>query len=135
MAPLAHRFEALSVYLHKRVLILLALGFSSGLPLMLVFGTLSAWLREAGVERATIGFLSWVTLAYSIKFLWAPLVDRLPIPLLTRLLGRRRAWLVLAQLMLMAGLAGMAMTDPMANLAALVGFALMVAFALSLIHI
>ncbi|MBY5978758.1 AmpG family muropeptide MFS transporter [Ferrimonas balearica] len=129
MAPLAHRFEALSVYLHKRVLILLALGFSSGLPLMLVFGTLSAWLREAGVERATIGFLSWVTLAYSIKFLWAPLVDRLPIPLLTRLLGRRRAWLVLAQLMLMAGLAGMAMTDPMANLAALVGFALMVAFA------
>ncbi|MBY6187023.1 MFS transporter [Marinobacter hydrocarbonoclasticus] len=129
MSPLSRRFEPLTVYLHKRVLVLLALGFSSGLPLMLVFGTLSAWLREAGIERATIGFLSWVTLAYSIKFLWAPLVDRLPIPLLSRMLGRRRAWLLAAQLMLIAGLAGMSVTDPISNLVALVGFALMVAFA------
>ncbi len=129
MTRLAQRFEPLTVYLHKRVLVLLALGFSSGLPLMLVFGTLSAWLREAGIERATIGFLSWVTLAYSIKFLWAPLVDRLPLPLLSRTLGRRRAWLLLAQVLLILGLWGMSMTDPIADLPRLVGFALMVAFA------
>ncbi|MBY5990588.1 AmpG family muropeptide MFS transporter [Ferrimonas balearica] len=129
MTGLMDRLGALKVYAHKRVLVLLALGFSSGLPLMLVFGTLSAWLREAGIERATIGFLSWVTLAYSVKFLWAPLVDRLPLPLLSRFFGRRRAWLLLAQLTLILGLVGMAGTDPTAQLFTLVGFALLVAFA------
>jgi PAT family beta-lactamase induction signal transducer AmpG len=65
--------------------------------LLLVLGTLSFWLREAGIDRTTIGFLSWVGLAYAFKWAWAPLVDRLPIPILSRLLGRRRAWLLLAQ--------------------------------------
>ncbi|WP_417346180.1 AmpG family muropeptide MFS transporter [Ferrimonas sp.] len=125
---LKQRFGAFSVYLHRRVLLLLALGFSSGLPLMLVFGSLSFWLREAGIDRTTIGFLSWVAMAYSIKFLWAPLVDRMPLPLLTRALGRRRGWMLLAQVGLILGLGGMASSDPTTSLTALVGFALMVAF-------
>ena len=104
------------------------LGFSAGLPLLLVFGTLSFWLREAGINRTTIGYLSWVGLAYGFKWVWAPLVDRLPIPLLTRLLGRRRSWLLLAQLAIMAGLVGMALTDPRVALTPVVWCALAVAF-------
>ena len=89
--------DAWRVYLEPASLRMLALGFSAGLPLLLVFGTLSFWLREAGIDRSTIGYLSWVGLAYGFKWAWAPLVDRLPIPLLTRALGRRRSWLLLAQ--------------------------------------
>lgn len=81
--------DALKVYLEPASLRMLALGFSAGLPLLLVLGTLSFRLREAGVDRSTIGFLSWVGLAYGFKWVWAPLVDRLPIPPLTSLLGRR----------------------------------------------
>ena len=77
---------------------MLVLGFAAGLPLLLVLGTLSFRLREAGVERAMIGFLSWVGLAYAFKWVWAPLVDRLPLPGLTTWLGRRRSWLLLAQI-------------------------------------
>ena len=108
---------------------MLALGFSAGLPLLLVFGTLSFWLREAGVDRSTIGYLSWVGLAYGFKWAWAPLVDRLPIPLLTRLLGRRRSWLLLAQATIVLALCGMAFTDPQAALTPIVWFALATAFA------
>ncbi len=104
------------------------LGFSAGLPLLLVFGTLSFWLREAGINRTTIGYLSWVGLAYGFKWVWAPLVDRLPIPVLTRLLGRRRSWLLLAQLTIMAALVGMALTDPRVALSPVVWCALAVAF-------
>jgi PAT family beta-lactamase induction signal transducer AmpG len=120
---------SLEIYRHPRVLTLMALGFSSGLPLLLVFGTLSFWLREAGIDRATIGFISWVALAYGFKWTWAPLVDRLPIPLLTRHLGRRRAWLLLAQAVLCCAIAGMAVTDPALHLERLVWLALLVAFA------
>ncbi|MFI3247068.1 MAG: AmpG family muropeptide MFS transporter [Ferrimonas sp.] len=123
------KFNALSVYANSRVLSLFALGFSSGLPLVLVFGTLSFWLREAGIERATIGFLSWVALTYSLKFLWAPLVARLQIPILGGLLGRRRGWLLATQLVLMAGLTAMAYTDPQTHLMQLVLLALLVSFA------
>lgn len=108
---------------------MLLLGFSAGLPLLLVFGTLSFWLREAGVDRTTIGFLSWVGLAYGFKWVWAPLVDRLPIPILTRLLGRRRSWLLLSQTVIMASLVGMALTDPKQSLMPVVWCALAVAFA------
>jgi PAT family beta-lactamase induction signal transducer AmpG len=108
---------------------MLLLGFSAGLPLLLVLGTLSYRLREAGIDRTTIGFLSWVGLAYAFKWAWAPLVDRLPLPLLTRVLGRRRSWLLASQLVLIAGLAGMALTDPLHNLHLLVAFALLTAFA------
>ena len=107
---------------------MLALGFSAGLPLLLVFGTLSFWLREAGVDRTTIGFLSWVGLAYGFKWMWAPLVDRLPIPVLTRLLGRRRSWLLLSQAVIMVALVMMALTDPTLALAPMVWCAVAVAF-------
>ena len=120
--------EVWLVYLEAATWRMLLLGFSAGLPLLLVFGTLSFWLREAGINRTTIGYLSWVGLAYGFKWVWAPLVDRLPIPLLTRLLGRRRSWLLLAQLTIMAALIGMALTDPRVALMPVVWCALAVAF-------
>jgi PAT family beta-lactamase induction signal transducer AmpG len=108
---------------------MLALGFSAGLPLLLVLGTLSFWLREAGIDRTTIGHLSWVGLAYGFKWAWAPLVDRMPLPVLTRVLGRRRSWLLLSQLVIMGALAVMAFTDPKLALSPVVWSALAVAFA------
>lgn len=120
--------RALRVYLEPASLRMFMLGFSAGLPLLLVLGTLSFRLREAGIDRATIGYLSWVGLAYGFKWVWAPLVDRVPIPLLTRALGRRRSWLLLAQGAIIAGLAGMAMADPREALGPLVWCALAVAF-------
>ncbi len=122
-------FKALAVYTHPRVVGMLFLGFSAGLPLLLVLGTLSFWLAEAGIARATIGHLSWVGLAYGFKFLWAPLVDRLPLPFLTVRLGKRRAWLLLSQVCIAAALLGMANTDPATDLTHMVFFALAVAFA------
>ena len=121
--------QTLRVYLEPASLRMFALGFSAGLPLLLVLGTLSFRLREAGIDRTTIGYLSWVGLAYGFKWCWAPLVDRLPIPLLTRALGRRRSWLLLSQLAIVAGLVGMALVDPRAGLDAVVWCALVVAFA------
>ncbi|RYX96564.1 MAG: permease [Comamonadaceae bacterium] len=117
------------VYAERATLRMLFLGFSAGLPLLLVFGTLSFWLREAGVDRTTIGYLSWVGLAYGFKWVWAPLVDRLPIPVLTRLLGRRRSWLLLSQITIMVALTGMALTDPRLSLLPMIWCALAVAFA------
>ena len=108
---------------------MLFLGFSAGLPLLLVVGTLSFRLREAGIDRDTISFLGWVGLAYGFKWIWAPLVDRLPIPLLTRMLGQRRSWLLASQLLVMAGLAGMALSDPQQELETVVRMALLAAFA------
>jgi PAT family beta-lactamase induction signal transducer AmpG len=107
---------------------MLFLGFSAGLPLLLVFGTLSYWLREAGIERSTIGFLSWVALAYGFKWVWAPLVDRLQLPWLTKKLGRRRAWMLLAQISVFTGLCGLAFSDPHQGLRSFVLLALLVAF-------
>ncbi|MDH5479994.1 MAG: MFS transporter [Nitrosomonas sp.] len=121
--------STLNIYTHPRVLGMLSLGFSAGLPLLLILGTLSFWLREAGIDRTTIGHLSWIGLAYSLKWLWAPLVDRLSLPVLTRLLGRRRAWLLLSQIVIALSLVGMASTDPVINLSHMVYFALAVAFA------
>lgn len=120
--------EAMAVYRHPKVAAMLFLGFSAGLPFLLVFSTLSAWMAQAGVARGTIGLLSWVGITYSIKFFWAPVVDRLPLPLLTRALGRRRAWMLVAQLGMAAGLAGLAVHDPATQLATMVWFALLVAF-------
>ena len=105
------------------------LGFSAGLPLLLVLGTLSFRLREAGIDRTTIGYLSWVGLAYGFKWAWAPLVDRLALPGLTRALGRRRSWLLASQLAIIGGLIGMALANPLDGLNSLVWFALIVAFA------
>src|SRR6185295_16443275 len=86
--------EAFSVYCKPRVLIVLFLGFSAGLPLALSGGTLLVWMREAGVNLGTIGLFALVGTPYTLKFLWAPLDDALDIPVLSRLLGRRRGWLV-----------------------------------------
>ena len=121
--------DALRVYREPASLRMLALGFAAGLPLLLVLGTLSFRLREAGVDRATIGHLSWVGLAYGFKWVWAPLVDRVPIPGLTRWMGRRRSWLLVSQLTIAAGLLGMAVIDPRNGLQPLVMCALLVAFA------
>jgi PAT family beta-lactamase induction signal transducer AmpG len=115
------------VYLQPASVRMLLLGFSAGLPLLLVLGTLSFRLREAGIDRSTIGYLSWVGLAYGFKWVWAPLVDRLPIPFFTLRLGRRRSWLLLAQVMVMVGLVGMALTDPSQTLGPVVWCALLVA--------
>lgn len=120
--------ESFLVYKNPKVIAMLFLGFSAGLPLLLVFGTLSAWLRVEGVDKTTIGFVSWVALAYGLKFLWSPLVDRLPIPILTRVLGQRRSWMVLAQLGVIYGLIKMAGSDPVLQLQTLVLFAVITAF-------
>lgn len=128
-APRRNWRQSMAVYLTPPCLRMFSLGFSAGLPLLLVLGTLSFRLREAGLDRSTIGHLSWVALAYGFKWAWAPLVDRLHIPGLTRWLGRRRSWLLLSQLAIMAGLVGMATVDPRLALAPLVWCALLVAFA------
>ena len=107
---------------------MLFLGFSAGLPLLLILGTLSFWLREAGIDRSTIGYLTWVGLIYAFKWVWAPLVDRLRIPFLTKWFGRRRSWLLFAQALIIVGLVGMASIDPKAALNAIVWCALLVAF-------
>jgi len=107
---------------------MLFLGFSAGLPFMLVFSTLSAWLREVGIERATIGMLSWVGIIYSVKFFWAPVVDRLQLPVIGRLLGRRRSWMLVAQIGIAIGLANMAHLSPVGHLGTVAALALLVAF-------
>ena len=82
--------ESVRAFLHPRVVTMLFLGFSAGVPILLIFSTLSLWLREADVSRSTVTFFSWAALGYSFKFVWAPLIDRLPLPVLTARLGRRR---------------------------------------------
>jgi MFS transporter, PAT family, beta-lactamase induction signal transducer AmpG len=104
--------DTLVVYLKPRVLIVLFLGFSAGLPLALSGSTLLVWMREAGVDLGTIGLFALVGTPYTIKFLWAPVVDALDVPVISRLLGRRRGWLVFSQLMLIASIAFLAVCDP-----------------------
>jgi len=99
-------------WLHPKAVALLFLGFSAGLPLLLIFSTLSVWLREAGVVRSAVTFFSWAALGYSFKFLWAPLVDLLPLPVVTRILGRRRSWMLLSQFMIIAAIIWMGLVDP-----------------------
>jgi PAT family beta-lactamase induction signal transducer AmpG len=104
------------------------LGFAAGLPLLLVFSTLSAWLRDADVSRTAIGFFGWVGITYSIKVLWAPVIDRLKLPWLTDTLGQRRSWMLLGQFGVMLGLMGMVGCDPQTQLTSLAAFAVLVAF-------
>ncbi len=120
--------DAWQVYAHPRVVGMAFLGFSAGLPLLLVGGTFTAWLRDLGVELAAIGFLSWVGMAHSIKVLWAPVVDRLALPGLTRWFGRRRSWMLLAQLTIAIALAGIAFTDPTEALWLVAVWAVLAAF-------
>jgi PAT family beta-lactamase induction signal transducer AmpG len=104
--------DTLAVYLQRRVLVVLLLGFSSGLPIVLVGSTLQAWMKESGIDIKTIGLFAAVAVPYNVKFLWAPLVDSLDVPVLGRLLGRRRAWLLLSQAWLMAAIACLGLCDP-----------------------
>ena len=115
-------------FFQRRVLVMLALGFSAGLPNLLIFDTLSAWLRDEGVSLAVIGFFSLATLAYSAKFLWAPLVDRTRIPVLTGWLGHRRSWMLAAQIAIMIGLWLISGQSPAENLGAMAAFAVFVGF-------
>ncbi len=126
--PLTPWLQSFKVYLEPASLRMLSLGFSAGLPLALVFGTFFFWLREAGIDRATIGYLSWVGMAYTFKWAWSPLVDRMPIPYLTKTLGRRRSWLLVSQLVIAGALVGMALNDPKLALAPVVWCAIAVAF-------
>lgn len=120
--------EAFRVYQDPQVLAMLFLGFAAGLPILLVFGTLSAWLNSEGIDKTTIGFVSWVALAYGLKFIWSPLVDRLRLPLLTGWLGQRRSWMLLAQVGIIFGLLLMSQSDPQQGLSWLVAFAVLTAF-------
>jgi MFS transporter, PAT family, beta-lactamase induction signal transducer AmpG len=120
--------SAFLVYVQPRVRSMVFLGFSAGLPFLLVFSTLSAWLRDEGVERSVIGFFSWIGITYSIKVFWAPVIDRLPLPFLTKFLGKRRSWMLLAQLGIVGGLVGMGSSDPHSQLQQIALFAVWVAF-------
>lgn len=123
--------ESLAVVLRPQVWVMLLLGFSAGLPIMLIFSSLSIWLLEAGIQKSEVTYFSWAALGYSFKFVWAPLVDRVPIPWLTRVVGARRSWMLLAQLGIISAILLMAATDPalgqtqvmiMAAAAVLLGF-------------
>ena len=104
--------DTLAVYLQRRVLIVMFLGFSSGLPLALSGSTLLIWMRESGVNLGTIGLFALVGTPYTVKFAWAPLIDALDVPILSRLLGRRRGWLLLSQFLLMVAIVFLALCDP-----------------------
>ena len=110
--------DSVKAFAHPRVVTMLFLGFSAGVPILLIFSSLSLWLREAGVEKSAVTYFSWAALGYSFKFVWAPLVDRLPLPLLTGALGRRRGWMLLSQLAVAASILWMASIDPAVGLVA-----------------
>lgn len=104
--------NSLKAFSHPRVVTMLFLGFSAGIPILLIFSSLSLWLREAGVEKAAVTYFSWAALGYSFKFVWAPLVDQLPLPWLSRIMGRRRAWMLVAQGAIITAILLMASIDP-----------------------
>ncbi len=120
--------DGLKAYAHPRVISMLFFGFSAGLPLLLVFSTLSAWLRDEGVDHSTIGYFSWVGILFSIKVFWSPVVDSKSIPWLTQRMGQRRSWMIIAQCGIVLSLAMMALTDPLEQLDWIAKWALCVAF-------
>jgi len=111
--------EAIAAFFHPRVLTMLFLGFSAGVPILLIFSSLSLWLVEAGVKKSAVTYFSWAALGYSFKFVWAPIVDRLPLPLLGRSLGRRRSWLLFSQFAVIGAILWMASVDPAVGLQSL----------------
>jgi PAT family beta-lactamase induction signal transducer AmpG len=122
-------FAASGVYFERRIIIVFLLGFSAGLPFLLMFGTLTAWLSESGIDKTSIGLFVLTGTAFTLKFLWAPLVDRLPLPFVARLLGQRRSWLALAQLVCIASLVGIGLSDPTTGLRVTVLWTVVLAFA------
>lgn len=127
-AALADQSRDWRFYWQKNVVVLFLLGFSAGLPFLLVYSTLSAWLKDAGLQMSTISTFAWLGFAYSLKFVWAPFIDSLPVPGLTRLLGRRRSWLLVAQLAIAAALLLLATSDPSEAIGVFAIIALVVAF-------
>ncbi|MBH89627.1 MAG: MFS transporter [Magnetovibrio sp.] len=121
--------QASKIYLERRVFVILLLGFSSGLPLLLVFQTLSAWLEESEISLTTIGWFSLASTAYALKFLWAPLVDRVPLPFLTNFFGQRRAWMIFSQLLIAMSMLGLGQSDPALDLWVVALWAVALAFA------
>lgn len=120
--------ESIAVYRHRRVITMLFLGFSAGLPFLLVFSTLAAWLADSQISRSAIGLFAWVGITYSVKVLWSPIVDRVQLPLLTKLFGQRRSWMILSQTGIACGLLGLSTSNPSTHLPLIVGFALIIAF-------
>ena len=120
--------SALGVYAERPALVMVALGFSAGLPYFLIFDTLSAWLRASGLSLEVIGFFSLVTLVSTFKFLWAPFIDRARVPVLTGWLGHRRSWMLVCQGLIMLGLWLMAGSDPSRSLGTIAVFAVLVGF-------
>ncbi len=104
--------ESLQAYLDRRSLIMLFLGFVAGIPILLIFSSLSLWLREAGIDRSVVTMFSWAALGYAFKFIWAPLIDAVPLPILTKILGRRRSWILVSQIMIIAAICIMASVNP-----------------------
>jgi len=117
-----------SFSLKPRIISMFALGFSAGLPFMLVFSTLSAWLTQSGIKRATIGMLAWVGIAYSLKFLWSPIVDQYRLPFIGKLLGQRRSWIFIGQCGIVFGLINISFSDPAVSILRVATFSLVVAF-------
>jgi MFS transporter, PAT family, beta-lactamase induction signal transducer AmpG len=120
--------QTLAAVIDPRAVAMLFLGFSAGLPILLIFSTLSVWLREAGVQRASVTFFSWAALGYAFKFVWAPLIDRLPFPYLTALMGRRRSWLLASQLALVGAMLWTSAFDPQHALAMTAMGAILIGF-------
>jgi len=116
---LTNCIKDLKLFIHPKVVTMLFLGFSAGIPILLIFSTLGLWLNEAGIAKSAITYFSWAALGYSFKFVWAPLVDRLPIPALTHMLGRRRAWMLLSQVSIMGAIVLMSSVDPQDGIASL----------------
>ena len=121
-------WSPMASYLTPRMLIILAMGFASGLPLLLTLSTLSYWLSKVGVDKTTIGLFALVGTPYTFKFLWSPIMDQLRLPILDRLLGRRRGWLLLTQLLLSVAIFFMGLTDPAINPTGTAVMALIIAF-------
>src|SRR5687767_6841949 len=120
--------SAMAGYLTPRMLIILAMGFASGLPLLLTLSTLSYWLSKIGVDKTTIGLFALVGTPYTFKFLWSPIIDQARLPVLTRLLGRRRSWLLLTQLLLTGAILLMGLTDPAVDPISTAIMAIVIAF-------
>ncbi|MFU8926386.1 AmpG family muropeptide MFS transporter [Acinetobacter puyangensis] len=116
--------NAFSAFLDRRAIIMLFLGFSAGIPILLIFSSLSLWLGEAGISKSAVTMFSWAALGYSFKFVWAPLIDEIPVPYLTKKLGRRRAWLLIAQCLIICAICVMAMSNPALGQSSLVQMAI-----------
>ena len=120
--------EASRVYLDRRIVAMIFLGFASGLPFGVLADPLTAWLAEAGVTKTSIGLFAWLSIPFGIKFVWAPLIDHVPLPVLSRALGRRRGWVILTQILLVVAIFGLGQTDPAIYLWRTALFSLIVAF-------